>query len=83
MQIWDVLVVVVVTNYEHEPGLRKLNRNESRKLARYLFAIKLLQFLIKQKISHHIFSQSELNEKLPVKRILPRIVTTAFMNLAL
>lgn len=66
MQIWDVLVVVVVTNYE--PGLRKLNRNESRKLARYFYPLKLLQFLIRQKISRHIFSQSELNEKLPVKR---------------
>ena len=57
----------LITSY-YEPGLRKLNRNKSRKLARNFFPLKLLQFLIKQNISRHIFSQSGLNEKLPVKR---------------
>ena len=83
MQIWDVLVVVVITNYE--PLLRKLNRNESRKLARYLFAQTVaISDKVKNLTPHFQLIRGKRKiTRVTVRDIFPRRVTPVFMNLAL
>ena len=82
MQIWDVLVGIVNTNYE--PGLRKLNRNESRKLARYLFAQTVAISEKAKNLTHFqlIRGKRKITRE-TLTDIFPRIVTPVFMNLAL